>query len=111
MSVTAPLSVTQEAADFIAASQLGEPFQKILDSLPQRMPGLESIAVCLVQPYDLGGEPRVVLDVTREPSGLADDPTDRHWQRWAAETFSPEILQSFILMSNYGPNHAGKSIP
>ena len=63
MTATIPLKITQEAAEFIAEQGLEAPLQKMLDSIPQRIPAVHAISVCLQPPYDTGGGPCVILDV------------------------------------------------
>ncbi len=107
MSATIPLTINQEAADFIADKALQKPFHHILDNIPKRIPGVQAIAVSLQEPYDLGGEARVILDVTRDHPGLTDDPTERQWERWVVENFPPEEFEHFVLLTIYKTFHAG----
>jgi hypothetical protein len=110
MSTTVPLSITQEATDYIAEKDLQQPYQQILDNLPRRFPDLQAIEVSVMDPYDLGGEPRVVFDVTRDDPGSLDDPTKQAWIDWFIEAFPPEVMQYFVVLSIYEPKHARKSI-
>jgi hypothetical protein len=110
MSTTVPLSITQEATDYIAEKGLQQPFQRMLDNIPQHFRGLHGIAVSVMDPYDLGGEPRVIIDVTRDYRGLKDDPTEREWDRWVVETFPPEVFQYFVVTSICVPHHLRQSV-
>src|SRR5207253_1942665 len=107
MAISIPLTMSQEAADFVAERGLEQTLQKMLDNLPQRIPGLRAIAVFLQPPYDVGGDACVILDVKRDIPAQDGDPTEWNWRRWVADNFPPREFQHFCLLSNYGPAHAG----
>lgn len=96
-----PLTITPEAADFIAAKGLQEPYRRMLDNIPLRIPGVRAIAVTLEWAFDHGDDPRLIFDVTRADPHLACDPAEGAWQRWVIATFPPEEFSHFCLLSNY----------
>jgi hypothetical protein len=99
---TVPLTITQEAADFIAEEGLQAVLQKFLDNIPNHIPNLHAISVFLQPPYDTGGGPCVILDVKRDIPPIAYDPTEWNWRRWVAENIPPEEFEHFCLLSNFG---------
>src|SRR5437870_3285231 len=101
MLETIPLSITPDAAQYIGNMGLQEPYRKIVDGIPLRVPGVHAIAVSLQQPYELGGGPRIILDVTRDSATAGSDPTEQNWARWLIETWPPEIWGNFCLLTNY----------
>lgn len=101
MTITMPLAITPEAAGHIAKMGLQEPFQRMLENIPKRISGVHAIAVSLQDPYDLGGGPRVVIDVTRPHPHLDYDPTEENWERWIIENFPPKVFSHFCLLTIY----------
>jgi hypothetical protein len=108
MSTPVPLTISPEAAEYIANHGLQQPFQQMLDELPKRMAAVHAIKVGLEWQYD-EAEMRVICDVTREHPGLADDPTDREWGMWILTAFPPDVFRHFSFLPAYVPN-AGKSV-
>jgi hypothetical protein len=50
-----------------------------------------------LEPYDLGGGVRVIIDAFREFPHPVDDPTEREWGAWLIRTFPPEVCENFHL--------------
>ncbi len=101
MTQTIPLTITSEASAFIADQGLQKTFQELLDNIPKHFSNLHGIAVSLMEPYDLGGGPVVMFDVTRDHPGLVDDPSERQWQHWVVGNYPPEEFEHFVLMTIY----------
>jgi hypothetical protein len=74
---TVPVTIAPEAAAYVAELGMQEPFQKMLDRIPQTVPGLHSVVVNLQEPHDLGDDPCVVFDVTRQDPQLDYNPTEK----------------------------------
>ena len=101
MSTTIPLTVTQEAADYVAEKNLRKAFQQMLDNISVRFLGAQAITVSLAPPYDEGSGPEVIFEVTRCKPDSEDDLTEEDWRRWIVETFPPEVFTHFCLFSNF----------
>jgi hypothetical protein len=106
MALTLPLTISPEAREYVARVGMQGPLQKMLDNIPARMSNVRAIQVLLQDSYDLGGGPCVILDVTRDRPDVEYDDTDWNWRRWVAETFPPDELQHFCLVSNHGAGDA-----
>jgi hypothetical protein len=86
MTAALPLSITHEAADFIAEQGLQTALQNLLENIPQHIPNLH-----------LGGGPCVILDVNRDTSAGEFDSAEPNGYRWVAENLSAEESQYFCL--------------
>src|SRR5262249_27252432 len=106
-TTTVLLTVTPDAAAYVAELGMQEPFDQMLEHTRQTMAGLRAIRVTLQPPYDLGGGPCVLIEATTDDPRLGDDPSEREWARWQVGAFSPEVNQHFVLLVVYGPDHAG----
>ncbi len=102
MPATIPLTVTQEAADFISEQGVNATYQRMLDNIPLRIPGTLAITVNLQPPFDSDGGSRVIFDVGRIETDPASDRAEENWQRWVIETFPAEQFQHFCLLSHFG---------
>jgi len=101
-----PFTISPDAAAYVAELGMQQPMEQMLDRIRQTVVGLRSIGVSLQPPYDLGGGPAVIFDVTMDNPHLEYDPTESRFQRWQIETFPPEVFQHFTMLTVYGPNHA-----
>lgn len=93
-----PITVTPEAAAFIAAAGQQREFEAMLEHTQQVVPGLRSIEVKLDETPETG-PPGVVLWAHRDDPGPGDDAAERRWWGWQIETFPPEVCQNFILLT------------
>jgi hypothetical protein len=103
---TVPVTITPEAAAYVAELAMQEPFQQMLDRILQAVPGLHSIEVNLQEPYDVGGGPSVIFDVTMDEPRLKPNPTESEFEKWQIDTFPPEVYTHFVMLTVYGPSHA-----
>jgi hypothetical protein len=104
---TAPLKIAPDAAAYVAELGMQPQFEQMLEHARQTIPGLRALDVTLQPPYDLGGGPCVVIDVTSDDPRTADHPTEREFGYWQIETFPPEVNQHFTLLLTYRPADAG----
>jgi len=109
-ALSLPLTITDDAAAYIAERGIKEPFQRMLDNIPRRIPFVHAVSVSLQEPYDLGGDPRVVLDVSRDHPGSLDDPAERQWIEWVVKSFTADDFQHFALLSSYTTSNARQSV-
>lgn len=49
----------------------------------------------------------MIIEATRDDPQLINDRTDMEWAAWKRETFPLNVWEHFLLMSVYGPAHAG----
>jgi hypothetical protein len=105
-TTTIPLTVTPDAAAYVAELGMQEPFEQMIEHTRHTMAGLRAIRVTLQPPYDLGGGPCVLIEATTDDPHLDDDPSQREWGFWKGETFPPEVGQHFVLLVVHGPAHA-----
>jgi hypothetical protein len=105
-NTTIPITVTPEATEYIAQLGLQGAFEQMLEHTLRTVPGLRCIEITVQPPYDLGGDPCVLIEATREDPHLTDDLTDRTWWRWQGETFPPQVSQYFCFYSFYEPPDA-----
>jgi len=106
MNTTVPITITDEAKDYVAELGLQEPFQRMLDHTVASILGLRELRVSLQPAYDVGA-PCVLLDaITPPPPAGRYDPTEDEWGRWKMSTFPPEVFQHFVLLVAYGPADA-----
>jgi hypothetical protein len=101
-TATVPLTISKEAEARVAELGMEEPFRQMLDHIQQTVPGLRAISVVLQEPYDMGGGPCVIFDVTMADPKIGNDSTEMDFGRWKHETFSPEVNQHFVLLRVYG---------
>ena len=106
MSVTVPITITDEAKDYVAELGMQEPFQRMLDHAVETISALRELRVSVQPAYDLGA-PCVLLDaVTPPPRSGYYDTTEDEWGRWRVTTFPPEVFQHFVLLVVYEPADA-----
>src|SRR5262245_2833632 len=103
---TVPVTITPEAEAYVAELGMQKPFRQMLDRILQTVPGLHSVVVNLQEPYDTGGGPSVIFDVTMDKPHLEFNPTESQFERWQIETFPPEVYTHFVMLTVYGPSHA-----
>lgn len=106
-TTTIPVTVTPEATARVAELSMQAELERMLEYTRQTVPGLRAIEVREALPYDTGDETTIVIDAIRDNPQLPDDPTQRHWGAWQCDTFPPEVCHYFVLLSVYGPDHAG----
>jgi hypothetical protein len=98
---TIPITVTDEAKEFIAQVATQREFEQMLEYTLQSIPDLRSIEVVLDP--DPSGEvgPGIVIWSHRPDIGDAEDWTDWNWGAWLIKTFSPEVGINYVMISFY----------
>jgi hypothetical protein len=98
---TIPITVTDEAKEFIAQLGTQREFEQMLEHTLQSIPDLRSIEVVLDP--DLSGEigPGIVMWAHRPDTGDAEDPTNWNWGAWKVRTFPPEMPMDIVMLSFY----------
>jgi len=97
-TATIPITISPEAAAFIAGLGLQDEFDAMLDHTRRAVADLRAIEVTLDETPETG-PPGVIIDAHRGEPWVGDDPTNRNWGRWLVETFPPEVCQHFVLLS------------
>ncbi len=91
------VNISLQAADRILELEVWPQFKAMLEHTKQSTPGLRSIAVSLDDATIL-----IVAEIDEfDPNapGMADESTEWRWDRWASETFSPDVLRHFCMMA------------
>jgi hypothetical protein len=104
---TVPLNVTDEANARIDALGLRAEFERIIEHACGVVEGLRRIDAGLQLPYDLGGEEVVLIEVVKTDPQLADDPTQRDFERWEVDVFTPDVWLQLVTMIVYEASDAG----
>jgi hypothetical protein len=99
-TTTILVTVTPEAAAFIAAVGQQREFEAMLERTKQTVPGLRAIEVELDDTPETG-PPGVIIWAHRDDPGPGRDRTDWNWGGWKVGTFPPEVCQNFVMLSNY----------
>lgn len=94
---TIPVSVTPEAEAYIAELGMQDVFEQMLEHTLQTVRGLQAVEVQVDPPYDIGGDPCVIIRAIRDEDNQVDDPTEREWGEWKIRTFPPEVCIHFVL--------------
>ena len=106
-TTTIPVTVTPEAAERVAELGMQAELERMLEHSRQTVPGLRAIEVQLALPYDTGDETSVIIQATRAGPFRPEDPTQRKWDDWQMNSFSPDVYRHFILMTLHEKAHEG----
>jgi len=98
-TATIPLSISPDAAVYVAELGMEQPFQQMLDHIQATVHGLRAIGVSLQQPYDLGHDPCVIFNVTISDQSEEKFAAEMDFGRWKHETFPTQVNQHFVLLS------------
>jgi hypothetical protein len=95
-----PVEISTEAQQHIAQLGLVREFEEMIEHVKQTMPGTQKIDVRLdVWPEEPGDLGIVIMPHRSHPGG--DDSTDREWIAWIVDTYTPDVLRHFSLISAY----------
>jgi hypothetical protein len=103
-----PVTVTDEAHQWIAEKKMLREFEMMLEHTRQAALHLRAIEVKLE--HDPSGviPAQIVIWSYRHNPGGNYDSTDWQWGEWQVETFPPEVCLNFIMLTIYGaPHHGG----
>jgi hypothetical protein len=106
-TTTVPITVSPEAAAFVAQSGFQEPLERMLEHTRQVIPALRAIQVVLERIVHEDNRPIVVIEATRDDPYREEERSEHQWHRWQLETFPPEVCQTFLLFTYQPPGHAG----
>jgi hypothetical protein len=101
-----PVTITSEAAAHVVTLGRQREFEVMLEHTRQVVSELQAIEVTLVEPYDWGDDPRVIIEATKAGPYQGDDPTQRQLGAWKVRTFSPDICRHFLMTVAYGTDPA-----
>lgn len=98
-----PVSISGPAADRIFELELWPHLRVMLEHTRQATPGLRSIGVSL----DDGSGPgegillliAEVEEFDSDAPGMANESAEWRWDRWASETFPPDVLRHVCMMA------------
>ena len=93
-----PILVEPEASARIAELGMQKEFELQLDQARRMIPELQQIHVTLGPPYDMGDEPRIVIEAWRGGTMQDHNQTRDQWIRWEIETFPPDVLRHFTTL-------------
>jgi hypothetical protein len=99
-----PISVTKEAEVRLAELGMRPELEQIIEYTQQLASDLRSIDVVLTPACDPEEDPRIVLEVTKSGSPDINEPLWQQWRDWMIETFPPDVLRHFSLLTVYGAN-------
>ncbi len=102
-----PVVVQPDAAARVTALGRQTELEQMIEHVRQMVLGIRYIEVQLRPSYDLGDDDRVVIEATIDKPHLDDDRTDRQLIRWQVDTFPPEVLEHFCILTTYGLDHEG----
>jgi hypothetical protein len=97
LTTTVPTTITPEAADRIAELGYQREFEQMLEQTRQIVPGLRSIAVKLVLPYDTGDETGIRIEAFTSPPSSPDNSIWNRWSNWKITHFPPDVFRHFQL--------------
>ena len=96
-AMTVPVTIAPEAQAFVDRLGQRHEFELMIDRAKHLVPDLASIEVVLDEATD-DMPPGVILWTHRDDIASDDDPTQRSWIEWMADTFPPEVCQNFVLL-------------
>lgn len=103
-----PVTVTPEAAERVAELGMQGELEQMLEHTRQTVTGLQKIKLILEPSYDMGDDPFLTIEATRDQALCeADDSTRREWSQWFVRHFTPDVVRHFGIRVYFGANHAG----
>lgn len=102
-----PCRVSAEAEAYVAELGLQDALAEMLEHARQAIPDLQAIEVNLQPPYDMGGGPCVLIELTVPERPVEEYPDYLQLAHWKSSRFPPEVSQHFTFLVNYGPADAG----
>ena len=99
-TMAVPVTIAPEARAFVDHVGQSEEFDLMLERAKHVVPGLKAIEVELGEATD-EIPAAVVFWTHRDDAGPDNDPTQRNWIEWMAETFPAEVCQNFVLLPVY----------
>ncbi len=97
---TIPVTIQPDAAAFLAEIGMERELAMILEHAKATIPHLRALDVVL-HDFPETGPPGLTIDAHRDPLPEGHDRADSVFGRWMVETFHPDVLVIFCLMSFY----------
>jgi len=110
ITTSIPITVSADAAAHVKKLGMDRELERMLDHACQAAAGLRSIDVILMPPCDPGDDARVILQVTKDDPRAVSDPLWRQWCDWMVESFPPDVLRHFNLLTVYGATDEGQGL-
>lgn len=105
---TIPVTISDEAAAWLAERGVRETFDQFLDEIRRAVPALKSMTVSLEPPYDTGTEDQLVVWLTRTDPYRFDDPAGAYLGDWKRSHFPAAVGEQLSVVTDYlGDTHAG----
>src|SRR4051812_5543663 len=93
-----PITISPEAAERTRDLGRERELEQMIEYACRTVRNVLSIDVELVEPYDTGDTPRVVVNVwLPEPEEPGNDPTGQELGDWQVRTFPPDVNWNFLL--------------
>lgn len=101
--VETPVNISLQAADRILGLEVWPQFKAMLEHTKRSTPGLRSIAVSL-DDQSQQRDPMILItaeidELDPNATDMADESPEWRWDRWASETFPPDVLRHFCMMT------------
>ncbi len=104
-TITVPVTVTDEAAAYVAKLGLQQPFEEMIAHAQKTIPKLHQIEVTLEPPYFAGETDRVVIWAHKEYCGPDYDTAEDDYGSWLVQAYPPEVFTNIILLTPFlGPH-------
>lgn len=105
-STDIPLTIAPEAAARVAELGLQRELEQMIEHVREVVTGLVAIEVVIAECYDSRDETGVSIEAYRDRPHDPKDKTFWNLNRWAVETFPPQVLEHLGILPSYGNPHA-----
>ncbi len=102
-----PAVLRPEAAKRIEELGMQEEFRQMLEHTSREVADLRRLEISLVEPYDTGAEPGVLIEGFTALPETTRYPVEKGLVRWFCETFPPEVREYFSLDLRAEETNAG----
>jgi hypothetical protein len=101
-----PVTITPEAAERVAELGMQREFERILDYLRQKLPGVRAVEAQLRLPYDTGYELGILVRALLAEPFCRDGDLRKQLRDWRIATFPPEVGRYFSILLIRAPEDA-----
>jgi hypothetical protein len=103
---TLPVQVSDDAEAYVESLGLRPEFEAMLEHAKQAIPGVRSILVRVDDSFETGEPIILILADLSQPGtsgpGGSGESAELAWDRWAVETFPPDVNRHFCMMAIHG---------